>query len=73
MKIWNIYKIQYYLAVRKTKIPKIEGKIDLKCVILNKVTESQGKKITFFSYMIPVYNDTCIFVNKYAHGYRMIL
>jgi hypothetical protein len=49
-KMWYIYTIEYYSAIKKNEFMKFLGKwVDLECIILSEVTQSQGNSHDMYS------------------------
>jgi hypothetical protein len=49
-KKWYIYTMEYYSAIKKNEFMKFLGKwLDLKCIILSEVTQSQKNSNDIYS------------------------
>jgi hypothetical protein len=45
-KVWYIYTMEYYLAIKNNEFMKFLGKwMGLECIILSEVTQSQKKSV----------------------------
>jgi hypothetical protein len=54
-KMWYIYTMDYYSAIKKNEFMKFLGKwIDLECIILSEVTQSQRNSQNMYS-LVSVY------------------
>ena len=47
--LWDIYTVQYYLAIKKKKIlPSVTAWVDLKNIMLSEISKSEKEKYHMF-------------------------